>query len=132
MMPFGIVACALMLLLDNLSRNSSFSSPEPRIDPRLWETLCRRTCAVGFLEPKIGYLNLTAPAQSSGQHECTNAFDCSLRKPIRGHFVSGFPRALLSLGQEKSSGVEIGNSCIQGPLAAAISLLAVSPNALNP
>ena len=27
---------------------------------------------------------------------------------MRRHFVSGFPRALLSLGQEKSSGVEIG------------------------
>ena len=26
---------------------------------------------------------------------------------MRRHFVSGFPRALLSLGQEKSSGVEI-------------------------
>ena len=32
----------------------AFSSPEPRINPRLWETLCRRTCAVGFLQPKIG------------------------------------------------------------------------------
>ena len=37
-----------------------------------------------------------------------DAFDCSSRKPMRRHFVSGFPRALLSLGQEKSSGVEIG------------------------
>ena len=36
-----------------------------------------------------------------------DAFDCSSRKPMRRHFVSGFPRALLSLGQEKSSGVEI-------------------------
>ena len=27
---------------------------------------------------------------------------------MRRHFVSGFPRALLSLSQEKSSGVEIG------------------------
>ena len=35
------------------------------------------------------------------------AFDCSSRKPMRRHFVSGFPRALLSLSQEKSSGVEI-------------------------
>ena len=26
-----------------------FSSSEPRIDPRLWEILCRGTCAVGFL-----------------------------------------------------------------------------------
>ena len=40
-------------------------SPEPRIDPRLWETLCRRTCAVRFLWGKNGYLNLTAPAHSS-------------------------------------------------------------------
>ena len=29
---------------------------------------------------------------------------------MRRHFVSGFPRALLSLSQEKSSGVEIGSS----------------------
>ena len=28
---------------------------------------------------------------------------------MRRHFVSGFPRALLSLGQEKSSGVEIAS-----------------------
>ena len=28
---------------------------------------------------------------------------------MRGHFVSGFPRALLSLGQEKSCGIEIEN-----------------------
>ena len=34
-------------------------------------------------------------------------FDCSSRKPMRRHFVSGFPRALLSLSQKKSSGVEI-------------------------
>ena len=26
-----------------------FSSPEPRIDLRLWETLFRGTCTVGFL-----------------------------------------------------------------------------------
>ena len=37
-----------------------------------------------------------------------NAFDCCSRKPTRRHFVSGFPRALLSLSQEKSSGDEIG------------------------
>ena len=36
-----------------------------------------------------------------------DAFDCSSRKPIRRHFVSGFPRARLSLSQEKSPGVEI-------------------------
>ena len=36
-----------------------------------------------------------------------NAFDCSSRKPMRRHFVSGFPRALLSLSQKMSSGVEI-------------------------
>ena len=34
-------------------------------DPRLWETLCRRTCAVGFLKPNTGYLKITAPAHSS-------------------------------------------------------------------
>ena len=27
----------------------AFLSPEPQIDPRLWETLCRRTWTVGFL-----------------------------------------------------------------------------------
>ena len=37
----------------------------------------------------------------------TDAFDCSSRKPIRRQFASGFPRALLFLSQEKSSGVEI-------------------------
>ena len=36
----------------NFSYENSFSSPEPRIDPRLLETLCRRTCAVGFSQPK--------------------------------------------------------------------------------
>ena len=36
-----------------------------------------------------------------------DAFDCFSRKPMRGHFVLGFPSALLSLSQEKSSGVEI-------------------------
>ena len=39
-----------------------------------------------------------------------DAFDCSSRKPMRRHFVSGFPRALLSLSQEKSSWVEIEKS----------------------
>ena len=33
---------------------------------------------------------------------------------MRRHFVSGFPRALLSLSQEKSSGVEIGSVIIAG------------------
>ena len=37
-----------------------------------------------------------------------HAFDCSPRKPMRRQFVSGFARALLSLSQEKTSGVEIG------------------------
>ena len=27
----------------------AFWSPKPRIDPMLWEILCRRTCALGFL-----------------------------------------------------------------------------------
>ena len=36
-----------------------------------------------------------------------DAFDCSSRKPTRRHFFSGFPRALLSLSEGKSSGVEI-------------------------
>ena len=36
-----------------------------------------------------------------------DAFDCASRKPMRRHFVLGFPRATLSLSQEKSSGVEI-------------------------
>ena len=39
-----------------------------------------------------------------------DAFDCSSRKSMRRHFVSGFPRTLLSLGQEKSSGVEIDHN----------------------
>ena len=30
---------------------------------------------------------------------------------MRRHFASGFPRALLSLSQEKSSGVETGMLC---------------------
>ena len=37
-----------------------------------------------------------------------DAFDCSSRKPMRRHFISGFPKALLSLSQKKSSGVETG------------------------
>ena len=36
-----------------------------------------------------------------------DAFDSSSRKPMRGHFDLGFPSALLSLSQEKSSGAEI-------------------------
>ena len=36
-----------------------------------------------------------------------DAFDFSSRKPMRRHFVSGFPRALLCLSQEMNSGVEI-------------------------
>ena len=36
-----------------------------------------------------------------------DACDCSSRKPMRRRFVSKFPGALLSLSQEKSSGVEI-------------------------
>ena len=39
------------------------------------------------------------------------AFDCSSLKPMTRHFVSGFPRALLSLSQEKSSGFENGPCC---------------------
>ena len=34
-------------------------------------------------------------------------FDFSSQKPMRRHFVSGFLRAILSLSQEKSSGVKI-------------------------
>ena len=38
-------------------------------------------------------------------------FHRSSRKPMRRHFVSGFPRALLSrISQVKSSGVEIGET----------------------
>ena len=85
----------------------SFSLPELRIDPRLLETLCRRTCAVGFLWPKIGYLNLTLTPRANMNAPIRDAFDCSSRKPMRRYFVSGFPRALLSLSQEKSSVVEI-------------------------
>ena len=39
-----------------------------------------------------------------------DALDWSSQKPMRRHFVSGFPRAFLSLSQEKSSGVEIVRS----------------------
>ena len=37
-----------------------------------------------------------------------DAFDCSSREAMRRQFVSGFPRALFSLSQEKSSEDEIG------------------------
>ena len=36
-----------------------------------------------------------------------DAFDCPSQKPMRRRFVSGFPKALLSLSQEKSSGAKI-------------------------
>ena len=36
-----------------------------------------------------------------------DSFDSSSQKSMRRHFVSGFTRALLSLSQEKSCGVEI-------------------------
>ena len=41
---------------------------------------------------------------------------------MRRHFVSGFPRALLSLGQEKSSGVEIAQTGSQFVYACAVDL----------
>ena len=37
-----------------------------------------------------------------------DVFDCSSRKTMRRHIVSGFARTLLFLSQEKSSGVDIG------------------------
>ena len=40
----------------------------------------------------------------------TDPFYCSSRKPMRRHFVSGFPRVLLSLSQEKISEVEVAGS----------------------
>lgn len=41
--------------------------------------------------------------------------DRSSRKPTRRHFFSGLPRALLSLNQEKRSGVETGSEHPQVP-----------------
>ena len=64
-----------------------------------------RTCALGFLYPKIGYLNLLTPRTNMNE-PIRDAFDCSSRKPMTRHYVSGFPRALLSLSKKKSSGVE--------------------------
>ena len=86
-------------MLDPFAQVFTFSSPEPRIDPRLWETLCAITCAVAFLCLLTPGANMNAPIR--------DAFDCSSRKPMRRHFVSGFSRALPFLSQEKSSGVEI-------------------------
>ena len=60
---------------------------------------------------KSGYLNLTAPqltTRANMNAPIRDAFDCSLRKPMRRHFVSGFPRVLFSLSQEESSRVENG------------------------
>ena len=53
-----------------------------------------------LLTPRV---NMNAPIR--------DAFDCSSQKPMRRHIVTGFPRALLSLNQEKSSGVEIEDYC---------------------
>ena len=44
-----------------------------------------------------------------------DAFDCSSREAMRKQFVSGFPRALLPLSQEKSFKDEIGLFAIRKP-----------------
>ena len=102
---------------ENASDHVSCSSPEPRIDPRLWVyegehvplgSFCQILAILTlrrFLTPRS---NMNAPIR--------DAFDCSSQKPMRRHFVSGFPRALLSLSQEKSFGVEIDHvSDVAGP-----------------
>ena len=58
-------------------------------------------------KPAIGTLRRLLTPRASMNAPIRDAFDCSSRKPMRRHFVSWFPRALLSLSQEKSSGVEI-------------------------
>ena len=55
----------------------------------------------------IGTLRCLLTPRTNMNAPIRDAFDCSSRKPMRRHFVSGFPKALLSLSQEKSSGVEI-------------------------
>ena len=54
------------------------------------------------------YGNLLTP-RANMNAPIRDAFECSSRKPRRRHFVSGFPGDLLSLSQEKSSGVEIAS-----------------------
>ena len=65
--------------------------------PRLWET--SRTCAVGSYNQKLANLTLRRllTPRASMKAPIRYAFHCSSRKPMRRHFVSGFPRALLSI-----------------------------------
>ena len=96
-------------------KSTSFNKIErmhSRIEPRLWETLCRRpsysqklafSTLRRLLIPRV---NMNAPIR--------DALDCSLGKPMRRQFVSGFPRALCSLSQEKSSGVEFARTFTKG------------------
>ena len=67
--------------------------------PRLWETLCSRTCAVGSYSQKLANLALRIllTPRASMKSPIRDAFYCSIRKPMRRHFVSGFPRTLLSI-----------------------------------
>ena len=85
---------------------SSFSSPEPQIDPRLWETLCRRTCAVGFLFEPYGAFSLIV---LTWMHQLETLLIVLHKNQWQDTLFQGFPRALLSaLSQEKSSGAENG------------------------
>ena len=72
-----------------------FSSPEPWIDPRLWETLYWRTCAVGSYSQKlaIGTLRRLLTPLVNMNAPITDAFDCSSRKPMRRYFVFGVPQS---------------------------------------
>ena len=70
--------------------------------------LIAKKLAIGILRrPLTPRANMNAPIR--------DAVDCSSRKPMRRHFVSGFPRALLSLSQEESSGVEIVKMAVRFP-----------------
>ena len=66
--------------------------------PRLWETLCSRTCAVGSYSQKLANLALRRllTPRANMKAPIRYAFYFSSRKPMRRH-VSGFPRVLLSI-----------------------------------
>ena len=85
-----------MLIKDDHSRHQSLGSTQGSGKLCVGERATYGSYSLRLLTPRA---NMNAPIR--------DAFDCSSRKPTRRHFVSGFPRAILSLGQEKSSGVEI-------------------------
>ena len=64
-----------------------------RMDMRIWKYLLK--ARVVFANVLTPHANMNAPIR--------DAFDCSSLKPMRRHLVSGFPRGLLSLSQQKSS-----------------------------